>query len=63
MLKRLKDKWWLYSAIIAVLALRSFVEPFKSSRLWMLVAAFLIGIVIAVLLVVISGHSTNRTRN
>jgi hypothetical protein len=58
MLKRLKDKWWLYSDIFAVLLLRSFVEPFRSSFLWMLAAASLIGIVTAGLMAVIG-----ETRN
>jgi hypothetical protein len=58
MLEWIKRKWWLHSGIIVLLLLRSFVEPFKSNLLWTMAAAVLVGILIAVLMVAIGGHST-----
>ena len=65
MLKRLKEKWWLYSGIIIFLIIRSFVEPFKSNLLLAMAAAVVVGIVIAVLVAIIAARSSRSagTRN
>ena len=62
MLKRLRERWGIYSGIIIFLIIRSF-EPFKSNRLLALAVAVVIGIVIAVLMAIIAArpsHSAGR---
>jgi hypothetical protein len=57
MLKKVKEKWWLYTGIIVFLIIRTFIEPFRSNILLAMLAAVVIGIVIVILMAIIPKSS------